>query len=333
MTKEQFLSIVDDIDDKFIEEIADVPEQPQVIYQRREHFSVRRIAVSAAAICAVAAGIFAAVKLNGTYHITPNDSLISGNSSESEHASTSSQEPVSTDIGSSIQSTSSGGNEPQKQGAYYDDVFKEIIEEIPSSGAPMTYDDVMEVMTNPDNGGLDSYYLVEAIELMKLSDCEKLRGFEDWYYKLNGMKYDGIHYGRNVIYKVKAIKDLIMGEDCNKELYIALSSCEPMYQKAGDPPYAPGEKFTVALFNKAEDCDITQSGSGFFFRFDIEENSDGLTALVRKANSDICANEVVEVTKISKNVITSTTENPVQYIAEFELSELVDFLHKDWKGK
>ncbi len=334
MTKEQFLNVVNDIDDRFIEEIADVPEQPQVIYQRREHFSFRRIAVSAAAVCAIAAGIFAAVKLNGTYHIAPDDSLISGNSSESEPVSTSSQEPVSTDIGSSSQSTSSGsGKEPQKQGAYYDDVFKEIIEEIPSSGAPMTYDDVMEVMTNPDNGGLDSYYLVEAIELMKLSDCEKLRGFEDWYYKVNGSEYDGIHYGLNVIYKVKAIKDLITGEDCNKELYIAFSSCEPMYQKAGNPPYAPGEKFTVALFNKAEDCDITQSGAGYFFRFDIEENSDGLTALVRKANSEICANEVVVVTKSSKNVITSTTENPVQYIAEFELSNFVDFLRKDWEER
>lgn len=328
MTKEQFLSIVDDIEDKFIEEIADVPEQPQVIYQHKEHFSICRILVSAAAVCAVSVGILAAVKLNGTRVVTPNDSLISGNSSETE--SSSSQGTVS----GSIQSTSSiSGEEPHNQGAYYDDMFKEIIEENPSSGAPMTYDDVMNVMTNPDNGGLDSYYLVEAIELVKLSDCEKLRGFEEWYYKLNGIEYDGIHYGLNVIYKVKAIKDLITGEDCNKEMYVALSSCEPIYQKAGDPPYAPGEKFTVALFNKAENSDITQSGAGYFFRFDIQENSDGLTALVRNNNSEICTNEVVEVTKSPKNVITSTTENPVQYIAEFELSDLVEFLRKDWKER
>ena len=227
----------------------------------------------------------------------------------------------------------STGEETQKQGAYYDDVFKEIIEEIPTTGAPITYDEVMETMTSPMNNGLDSYYLVEAIELMKLSDCEKLRGFKDWYYKLNGLEYDGVHYGLGVIYKVKAIKDLITGEDCSKELYIALSSYDPVYQRAGDPPYAPGEKFTVALFNKAEESDITQSGAGYFFRFDIDDNSDELIALVRREYSEICANNVVEVTKISENVITSTTDNPVQYIAEFELSNFVDFLRKDWQER
>ena len=91
MTKEQFLSIVDDIDDKFIEEIADIPEQPQVIYPRREHFSVRRILVSTAAVCAVSVGILAAVKLNGTRVVMPNESVISTSSSVAENSS----EPIS----------------------------------------------------------------------------------------------------------------------------------------------------------------------------------------------------------------------------------------------
>ncbi len=93
MTKEQFLSIVDDIDDKFIDEIADVPEQPLVIYQHGEHFSFRRIAVSAAAVCAISAGIFAAVKLYGTRIVAPNDSVISGTSSVIE----SEPEPISAE--------------------------------------------------------------------------------------------------------------------------------------------------------------------------------------------------------------------------------------------
>lgn len=91
MTKNQFLSIVDDINDKFIEEIADVPEQPQIIYQHREHFSVRRIAVSAAAVCVISAGIFAAVKLYGTRIVVPNDSDVSASSSITE----SNSEPIS----------------------------------------------------------------------------------------------------------------------------------------------------------------------------------------------------------------------------------------------
>lgn len=269
------------------------------------------------------------VLLNTTACSSKNQTLQS-TVSTTDNAADSSQ--ISEETPSLPESTDSGEG-TQKQGAYYDDVFKDIIEENPTTGAPISYDEVMETMTSPINNGLDSYYLVEAIELMKLSDCEKLRGFEDWYYKLNGLEYDGIHYGLNVIYKVNAIKDLITGEDCNKELYIALSSYDPIYQRAGDPPYAPGEKFTVALFNKAEDSDITQSGAGYFFRFDIEENSDGLKALVRNAYSEICANEVVEFTKSSKNVITSTTANPVQYIAEFELSNFVDYLRKDWEER
>lgn len=84
MTKEQFLNVVNDIDDKFIEEITDVPDQPKVIYQRKEHFSARRILVSAAAICAISAGIFAAEKLYGTRSVMPNESVISENSSVTE---------------------------------------------------------------------------------------------------------------------------------------------------------------------------------------------------------------------------------------------------------
>lgn len=238
-------------------------------------------------------------------------------------------EPVSQSESSS--STLSSSSTEKK--AYYDDVFKDFLEENPTTGAPMTYDDVMDVMTSPMNNGLDSYYLVEAIELMKLSDCEKLRGFEDWYYKLNGLEYDGIHYGLNVIYKVKAIKDLITGEDCNKELYVSLSSYDPMYQTAGNPPYAPGEKFTVALFNKTEDSDITQSGAGYFFRFDIDDTGDEMTAHVRKSSSVICACDIIDVSQASTAVVTSTTANPVQYVGEFELSDLVDFLRMDWEER
>lgn len=263
------------------------------------------------------------VKTSSGESISENSSVIF-----TENISTTSS---TTQTSSSLQSNSSGNSPSVEINPFYDDVFVDFIEDLnPSIAPPMTYDDVMEVMTSPLHDGLDSYYLVEAIELMELSDAEKLRGFEDWYYKLNGMKYDGVHYGCHVIYKVKVIEDLITGEDCNKELLIDLSFYAPMYQNAGNPPYAPGEKFTVALFKKAEGCDITQSGAGYFFRFDIEETDNGLKALVRAARSEIIGTQIVELTRASKTKITSTTANPVQYVAEFELSDLVDFLRRDW---
>ncbi len=272
--------------------------------------------------------------LSGCSSGTEGSGANSGSSSTSEKTSTSSS--------SFSEETSNSSNEISltEQKAFYDNIFEDFIEENPALiGAPMTYDDVMAVMTDPMHGGLDSYYLVEAVELLKLSDCEKLRGFEDWFYRINGVKfdnsnnYDGYDYGSDVIYKVRIIKDLITGEDCSKEIYTDLYISNPMHQKAGNPPYAPGEKFTIALFNKAEDSDITQSGAGYFFRFDVDDNNDNLTALVRKENSEICASKLVEMTKISKSVVTSTTKNPVQYVAELNLSDFVDFLRKDWEDR
>lgn len=266
--------------------------------------------------------------LTGCSSGTEGSGANSGSSSTSEKTSTSSS------LFSEETSNSSSEISLTEQKAFYDNIFEDFIEENPAFiGAPITYDDVMADMTDPMHGGLDSYYLVEAVELLKLSDCEKLRGFEDWFYKLNGFRYDGIHYGLNAIYKVRAIKDLISGEECNKELYIAISAYDPVHQEAGNPPYAPGEEFTVALFNKAEDSDITQSGAGYFFRFDVDDNNDNLKALVRKENSEMCASKLVEMTKISKSVVTSTTKNPAQYVAEFNLSDFVDFLRKDWEDR
>lgn len=71
MTKEQFLSAVNDIDDKFIKEIADDPqkidltdERPQMIYLKNERVSFRKIAMAAALVCVIAAGIFVSIKLS-----------------------------------------------------------------------------------------------------------------------------------------------------------------------------------------------------------------------------------------------------------------------------
>ncbi len=70
MTKEQFLSAVNDIDDKFIKEIADDPpkigltdERPQMIYLKKERVPFWNIA-AAVLVCVIAAGIFVSIKLS-----------------------------------------------------------------------------------------------------------------------------------------------------------------------------------------------------------------------------------------------------------------------------
>lgn len=81
MTKEQFLNAVGDIDDKFIKEMTDAPEEPresllineepQEVYLTSGHIPFWKLAFSAAAaVCVLAAGIFAAAKVHG---IQPNE--------------------------------------------------------------------------------------------------------------------------------------------------------------------------------------------------------------------------------------------------------------------
>ncbi len=248
----------------------------------------------------------------------------------------------SSDAGSSstspVSSGETSGITPQTKPiqGYYDDVFKEFLYDNPASGPRPTYYDAMDLMTRPEYGGLDSFYLVEAIELMKLSECEKLRGFDDLGYGKTALSEGADYDPSHVIYRVKVIEDLISGEKCGYETYIDMDMRNPIYQRFGDPPYAPGEKFTVALYNKAEDSDIVRSGAEYFFRFDIDDSNGDLKALVRTGRSAIGDSKIfgstIEFTISKKSVITSTTLNPAQYIAEFKLSELCDFLRKDWKN-
>ena len=108
MTKKQFLDVVNEIDDEFINEIIDIPdkisekpqdnyfvdEKPQVVYLTNERIPFWKIAVStAAAVCVLTAGFFAAAKLHGVHTYDPNESGISDSSTTvSESMSTS--EPI-----------------------------------------------------------------------------------------------------------------------------------------------------------------------------------------------------------------------------------------------
>ncbi len=96
MTKEQFLSAVNDIDDKFIKEIADDPpkidltdERPQVIYLKNERVPFWNIA-AAVLVCVIATGIFAAVKLYAPIRTT--DSTVNSSGVDSDPVSISDPE-------------------------------------------------------------------------------------------------------------------------------------------------------------------------------------------------------------------------------------------------
>lgn len=91
MTKKQFLDAVNKIDDKFINEIIDIPndvsenyfvdERPQKVYLTDKLVPFWKIAVSTAAVvCVLTAGVFTTVKLRGAQHTMPNDSTTENSS-------------------------------------------------------------------------------------------------------------------------------------------------------------------------------------------------------------------------------------------------------------
>lgn len=232
---------------------------------------------------------------------------------------------------------------PASQG-YYDSVFKEIAIENPSVGMPFSYDEVMERLTDPRYGKLDSYYLCEAAELLTLPECEGLPGFEDFFYRLNGVKYDevkseGADYFRdNVFYRVKVIENLLSGEKCDYDIYTAIDyqvgtgPVSPIYQRWGDPPYAPGERFTLVLYNKEENSAFTRSGALIDLRLDVKAIA-GVPFAFSRQRCYLSSLNIDGTEEISETVIASTTGNPVKYDARIKLSDLSDFLRNDWQKR
>lgn len=97
MTKKQFLDAVNEIDDKFINEIIDIPrdvsenyfadEQPQSVYLTSKPIPFWKIAFSAAMLCVIAVGFFSVFRLQEPQITPPNDSVISESITSSESSS------------------------------------------------------------------------------------------------------------------------------------------------------------------------------------------------------------------------------------------------------
>lgn len=236
----------------------------------------------------------------------------------------------------STTSTADTQNITPQQG-YYDDIFVEI-DQSTHVGPPATYEETISIISNSKYGGIDSFYLVETVKALTLSECEKLSGWEEWFESRYALSYDEIdsdgkdYWGDNTIYEVKVIEDLISGEKYNTNIYLATSMGNPRIQEKGDPVYSPGERFTVAVHPKAENSDITRSCGGFIFRYDIQSSDGNFKALSRN-NYVMDAFNISNSENISTEAVTSTTANPVIYTQELPLDDLTEFIRQDWKTR
>lgn len=203
----------------------------------------------------------------------------------------------------------------------YDDVFEGINGNY-STGAPLSYDEVMEIINSPlqwENGiFLDSFYIVETICAIPYEEARKLNGWTD------------VCEGKTM-YEVKILKDLISGEEVDRTEKIIVATGTVQWQNDGDPVYAPGERFTVVLAKLQEGCDFLHTPASSMFRYDIVEDEVGAAVYSRKSEMDKL--NLPTSTKLDERVITSTTQNPAVHSQKIELDSLVDFLRSDWEQR
>ncbi len=242
-----------------------------------------------------------------------------------------------TDIGTLEDTDSSSRDNTFIEGnGYYDDYFTDFFYNQNSVGAPMEYDDVIKMISNSDNGGLDSYYLIEVNKALTLSECEDIEGwfdmFADYYEGTIDPEFDAdgdkVYFDNNTVYEVTMIKDIIMDTDINETVYLLMKTGNPYTQVKGDPLYAPGETLCAALKKSEAGCELRQTTGDFMLRFDVYTDDDGrYMARNRFANGKLFP--IGE--DINEMQITSTTSNPVVYCKEMLLDELADFMRSDWE--
>lgn len=208
---------------------------------------------------------------------------------------------------------------PKAGSAYYDKEFKGAAN---NTGAPMSYEDVMNMLKvgeNEHGEHIDSFFLVETVKALSLKECKKLAGWS-------------VNYADRTVYKVNVLKDLISGEDVHRTEYIFVSMGNAEWQNTGDPIYAPGEKFTVVLTKPQDGCDFLRTPGSFMFRYDVVETAAGDIELYGRSNP-IDAQALDSAETIDEQVITSTTLNPARHTQKIGLTQLAEFIRTDWQQR
>lgn len=307
-----------------------------VIARRNERAAQRRkkrelVLKTAVPVCGIAVmvGVGFVVRngITGTTEIGNSSNF--SESSTVNNESTAPSAPTSSNVTSNVDNSgenSAGGDtsqtsEPIEDKPAYDDVF-EGVNGNGYTGAPMSYDEIMEMITSPlqkENGiFLDSFYLVETIRAIPYEEARELDG---WTEVCEG----------KTIYEVKILSDLISGEEMNRTEKIIVANGTVEWQKGGDPVYASGERFTVALTKPQEGCDYLQTPSSITFRYDVIEDEEGITLYSR--GSEIDKLGLPTSAKLNEKVITSTTQNPAHYTQKLSLNALTEFLRSDWEQR
>lgn len=189
-------------------------------------------------------------------------------------------------------------------GAYFDNVFRSLVPG--GSGGIIDYADfVLTLKSWQQQQASDSFYLAECVSTLTKKKASELFGeTENW----------------RQYYEVRLIRDLVDGTEPDRVVYIRMTA-SPDYQESGDPPYCPGERFT--MFIDRETDGFCQSSDSHMLRYDVYEEGGELWAYSRN-NYIIDALGFTGSEDISEKRVTSTTQNPAKYTQKLPLDSLAE---------
>lgn len=193
---------------------------------------------------------------------------------------------------------------PTGDGAYFDKVFKGLNPQ--GSGGFIDYNDyVGTLVDNQLHGPTDSFYLVECISALTPKKASELFGETD-----NWRQY----------YEVRLIRDLVDGSEPDRVVFVRMSGAVE-YQEDYYPAYAPGEKFTLYIYQEKDG--FCQVADGQMLRYDVYDEDGELWAYSRN-NNIIDDLAFAGSEDIAETRVTSTTRNPVKYTQKLPLDSLAE---------
>ena len=193
---------------------------------------------------------------------------------------------------------------PTGDGAYFDKVFKGLNPQ--GSGGFIDYEDYVATLAeNQLNKPIDSFYLVECISALTPKKASELFSETD-----NWRQY----------YEVRLIRDLVDGSEPDRVVFVRMSGAVE-YQEDYYPAYAPGEKFTLYIYQETDG--FCQVADGQMLRYDVYDEDGELWAYSRNNNiiDDLAFDGSVDIAEIR---VTSTTRNPVKYTQKLPLDSLAE---------
>ncbi len=190
------------------------------------------------------------------------------------------------------------------EGAYFDNVFRSLVPG--GSGGIIDYSDfVLTLKSWQQQQASDSFYLVECVSTLTKKKASELFGeTENW----------------RQYYEVRLIRDLVDGTEPDRVVYIRMTA-SPDYQESGDPPFCPGERFTVLIDQETDG--FCQSSDSHMLRYDVYEEDGELWAYSRN-NYIIDELGFAGSEDISEKRVTSTTQNPAKYTQKLPLDSLAE---------